>query len=349
MIWLPWKILNLIDTMYNIFFYHKFRILNFIYRYFTNKSSFDNIISVHCGFQGKTGGTYAIANIINLLSRKYTVKFVTSPTSNYNPLLNKRVTTVKKIDLKADIFLCDVSTDINLLRDLSKTGKLIITCHGLLDTSHGLTSNRVMEALLLATKVHFVGQIQQDSFKLPVEHFMIIPNTNPKINKTALTSNIGIIGNINNPLKNIKEAIELAGKSDANEIHIWGSPNVKNDCKATSIKVIFHNWCDNKSKIYNSFDILISLSKKETFGMVVTEAMSAGIPCILSDIPAFREFKDCPGIKIVDHKSDDDTVSCLNHLLKEKNTLSEKIIAYWQKNYSEEVIYEKWSRFIDSL
>jgi glycosyltransferase involved in cell wall biosynthesis len=52
--------------------------------------------------------------------------------------------------------------------------------------------------------------------------------------------------------------------------------------------------------IYNTFDVLINLSKQETFGMVVIEAMSAGLPCLLSSIPAFEQFRGCRGVRFID-------------------------------------------------
>jgi glycosyltransferase involved in cell wall biosynthesis len=41
--------------------------------------------------------------------------------------------------------------------------------------------------------------------------------------------------------------------------------------------------------VFNETRFLVAPSRKESFGLVVSEAMACGTPCICSDIRAFRE------------------------------------------------------------
>ena len=96
-------------------------------------------------------------------------------------------------------------------------------------------------------------------------------NTNYRIIKTKKTNNVGIVGRLKEPTKNIG-GTEIALKSNANKLHLWGSDKIKSD----NSRVIVHSWEKNKIKIYNSFDILINMSyfKEESFGRVIIEALS---------------------------------------------------------------------------
>lgn len=71
---------------------------------------------------------------------------------------------------------------------------------------------------------------------------------------------------------------------------LWGTgPNFKEislRVKNTNIKL--PGFSKNKEKIFGSFDIFISTSRSEGMPLSVLEAISCGMPLILSDIPAHR-------------------------------------------------------------
>lgn len=56
-------------------------------------------------------------------------------------------------------------------------------------------------------------------------------------------------------------------------------------------KITFVGFVDNRKlpEIYNSFDISVSLSYKESFGVVAVEAMACGCPVVVSDADGFCE------------------------------------------------------------
>lgn len=71
--------------------------------------------------------------------------------------------------------------------------------------------------------------------------------------------------------------------------------------------VSMEGYQDNPSKYYQKNDIFMFMSKAETFGLVLAEAMYYGLPVICSDIEVFREvvepsncFVDCNNPKLSD-------------------------------------------------
>ena len=159
------------------------------------------------------------------------------------------------------------------------------------------------------------------------------------------TNNVGTVGNLDAPRKGMNRTADIGLLSRASEIHLWQTS--KTNWRSPRIKP--HSWQSNKEKIYNSFDVLISMSESETFGLTVIEAMSAGIPCLLSPIKAFKQFEDCPGIVISDP---DDTRACAfatDYLLARKSRLSSQMKTYFQSHYSENVIANLWHDEISKI
>ena len=91
------------------------------------------------------------------------------------------------------------------------------------------------------------------------------------------------------------------------------------------------------------------MSESETFGLVVIKAKSAGIPCVLSSIPAFKQFRECPGVILVEDISDKKPSEFLNELLLRKDNLKVSIVEYFEQKYSEAAVSEQWYEFISEL
>jgi glycosyltransferase involved in cell wall biosynthesis len=61
------------------------------------------------------------------------------------------------------------------------------------------------------------------------------------------------------------------------------------------------NISDQKLReVYHNADVFILLSEAEAYGLVVAEALSLGIPCVLSKGGALSEFKGSPGCSIIE-------------------------------------------------
>lgn len=294
-----------------------------------------------CGFHGITGATIAIARIANLLAAKYQVSFAAGPFSDYNPMLESSVaiaapTSPDKHDY--DLYICDGHNDIPLFARLAEENKkCLLTVHGVLRKENKL------EKVNLATKSHLVGKIQFMHHDVDPTRYFVIPNYCEKIEKTGETHNVGIVGRVTDPNKNVAEALNIAKRSSADEIHIWGGSG------PPDVRVKYHSWASNKNKIYDSFDVLISMSKEESMGMTIVEAMSCGIPCVLGDIPGFQIYKGCPGVAIVPMGDWDEAVECVNRFLRTKSELKAGLIECWHDNYSEQAVAQQWFKEIESL
>lgn len=337
---LPWALKKRIIRLNNVVHY----CINIL----SNIGKSDNPrtkVAFVCGFHGETGGTIAIANVANLLSQFYQVTFFSYPESSYNRKLLNKVKISREKPPKADLYICDASCGHEIIRKIRKSGKqTIVSCHGLPDQLHGLDPAFIKQSLNLSTLVHFVSPMQQRAFHLDDQKCAIIPNTIVAIEKKKFTNNIGTVGNLDDPRKGAKLTVEAGVLSNADEIHLWGT-NFDNWAEE---KVRPHQWENNKQKIYDSFDLLVFLSKQETFGLVVIEAMSAGIPCILRRLPAFEQYIDCPGIVITESEDPREIAEIINELLVDKERYREPMKAFFEANYSGEAVLIRWQSTIQN-
>ena len=151
-------------------------------------------------------------------------------------------------------------------------------------------------------------------------------------------------------IKNALKDIQLAQLSNTNLIQCWGSDTIAGlDNPDSYPKLQINGWSNNIKNIPKSFDVLLSASQSETFGLVVVEALSAGIPCLLSDIPVFRElFSGCKGVIFL---SDDDQqdIESINHLLDHTATLKRPITEFWKARFSNEAVRTAWFNKLSQL
>lgn len=335
---IPWRVRNASRLMVNFLCFMQ----NKIARFFKAGSDRNRIV-FSCDFHGITGATIAIARIANLLATKYRVDFVAGPFSNFNPMLRKAVAIISPEDMdkgRYDLYVCDGHTNLPFFYRLAEQNKkCLISIHGILRKENAL------EKVYLATKSHLVSEIQFMHHEVEKSHYFVIPNYCEKIGKTSQTYNVGIVGRVDDPNKNVAEALSIAKLSDANETHLWGGTETRRDDN----RVVYHAWSRDKNRVYDSFDVLISMSKEESMGLTVIEAMSCGIPCVLADIPGFRIYKNCPGVALVPMGNRDEAVNYINRFLKTKSELKADMIEYWYRNYSERAVAEMWFKEIEAI
>lgn len=315
------------------------------------RSSTGKKIHFLCGFHGMSGGPEAIASIANLLSTGHQVSMTLDPTSPFNYWLNERIERKRETPLDADIYVCDRQADLGLVGKLRQAGKPVIaTIHGMPDFLHGIDQGVANSIFELATHVHFVGLHQAQAFEGIVGKFSVIPNATPDIWQVSKGASlreysVGMVGFFDREDKNLNGNLCAALGSKARQIHIWGPNSVA--CRDS--RIVNHGWSQDKTGIFSSFDVFISLSRKETFGMVVAQALSCGKPCILSDIPAHRAYSLCPGVHLVDEGDTEQAEKLIDAAFDQATDNHGAIRKFWEDRFSDRVVESQWNELVRSL
>jgi glycosyltransferase involved in cell wall biosynthesis len=252
--------------------------------------------------------------------------------------------------LNGRLVFVDIGQENKIVENMLDAHKqVILTCHAFPMLLHNVPQPKLIRNLELSTQIHFVSTHQRSEFiqqypEIEIESkSFVIANYTRQGAKKSITRNIGIVGHLNREPKNGFRGIQLAHQSNANLIQCWGSDNIYGlDNPNAYPKLRLNGWTNSIHKMHKSFDVLLSTSRSETFGLVVVEALSAGIPCVLSDIPVYRElYSDCEGIIFLSGNDQQD-ISSINQLLDQSQSLKKGIIQFWQENFSDQVIRSAW-------
>jgi glycosyltransferase involved in cell wall biosynthesis len=308
-------------------------------------------ISFLCNYQQATGATVAIASIANQLSYRHNVGAHIKPLSGYTRLLSLRVRQYFSISsLTGPVVFVDIEQENTTVEHLLDQNKLVIlTCHAFPTILHSVPQEKLIRNLELCTHIHFVSAYQRAEFiryypEIVIEaKSFIVPNHTRESRKETVTNNIGIVGHLNREPKNALQGVKLAQRSSAHRIECWGSDSIHGlDDSRLYTKLRINGWSDNLRKMHNSFDVLLNTSRSETFGLVVVEALSAGIPCVLSDIPVYRElYSGCKGVAFLTGDEQQD-IQTINHFLDQAKSLKPHIIEFWNDQFSNETIRSAW-------
>lgn len=99
----------------------------------------------------------------------------------------------------------------------------------------------------------------------------------------------GTVGTVNKG-KNQVEILRAKTQLPEATLILWGEgpEKLRLESEFISNKIYWKSFEKDKDIIFSSFKVLVSMSKTEGFPLSVVEAVSAGKPLILSDIPAHR-------------------------------------------------------------
>lgn len=148
-----------------------------------------------------------------------------------------------------------------------------------------------------------VANVAHDWSKIPHERLKIIPNAIDvesfiglarQSNYPTERFRVGFVGRLD-PVKRVPDLVAALAHMEHTELHIYGEgedrPNIakKIDEIDAANRVILHGAIDGPYDALRQIDALVLPSESEGFGLVLIEAMAAGIPVIATDVPGIRD------------------------------------------------------------
>jgi glycosyltransferase involved in cell wall biosynthesis len=185
--------------------------------------------------------------------------------------------------------------------------------------------------------------------KIPLDRLIQVNIPNQKFKKQSLT--VGTI--VGNPLRKglvyLLEAWEKLALPDArliikmNPVQLESFPLLKEMIqRQPTIEV--RGFYPNLSDFYHECDLFVLPSVDDGFGLVVTEALAHGLPCIATDhVGAVENFKNRPFVKVVEAGNSDRLATELNKLYdnqEELRALRESILHYFRNSKTQQSFYE---------
>lgn len=281
----------------------------------------------------------------NMLAERHNVVVAAGPDSDLVPMLSPEVGVTGAAAPQADITICDTLVDPRTVEAMLRHGGILVpTLHGLPEHNPAFAASASI--LRLSRYTHFVAAFQARAHAtLSPPRPFVIGNAVPPVPKHRWTGAAGSVGNLAWEGKNLPAILEGFARSRAPRLHLWGGvPPLP-----VLPKVKAHGWADSKARIFESFDVLLMPSLSETFGLVVAEAMSAGISCVISDIPAFEPFRGCPGVWQVDPHDPAAIAAALDAALASGPAVRAELRNFWRERFSPEVVARRWDAAIAGI
>lgn len=111
---------------------------------------------------------------------------------------------------------------------------------------------------------------------------------------TAPTTRVGFIGRLD-PVKRVPDLVHAIAKTSNAELHVFGDgderPHIEQTISSLGLesRVTLHGVIPSASEALRRIDVLVLPSDAEGFGLVLIEAMAAGIPVIATDVAGIRD------------------------------------------------------------
>ncbi len=303
-------------------------------------------------FYGYTGGSFAVLSAANLLSRDLDVAYLTTPSNIMNKYVSTQVRMVSDAAGLFDFCVVESGVDMALVRNLKERGaRVILTMHGAPNTpdgarNHGYSDSQVTEMMTLVDSVQYVSDVQLPFFdQFPRAHRRKIPNAVSRIEKHEQGRSVGVVCDTTLPHKRADAAIRAAELSDAATVEIWGNHHGNRSAG----RVRWNGFSGDKQRIYGSFDVLVHLSRLENQPLVILEAMSAGIPCVLAPLSAYDFLRGLDGIHFVDADDPAQVSHAINRALDSPRATRDGLVKFWSDHHSPEAGRRQWLAYLADL
>lgn len=349
---IPWRVKHFVSCAINA--------LHYGYARAKNCSAGHQLTGLRIHFEipeyGITGGALAMINIANLLSANHTVSFQRTPTSERNRYLKPSVLVTQENSTDIDCCIIESGISPTRLAEFKKANiPIVVSNHGYPANEttsikgYGYTNLTIQTAFSTADALQFVSMAQRNEFFklgwINSPDYIVQNYVEQVARDSAPTNNCGIVCDTTLPLKNAITAIKAGNASDALTVQVWG----KYASRYPDTKVRMNGYCTDKSKIYGSFDVLILLSYTEVQPLCVLEAISCGIPCVLSDIPCYQEFRGIPGFFFTPPDDIPAATHAINTALSQKAQLRDGLISLWRERYAPDAVSALWEATLQEM
>ena len=146
-----------------------------------------------------------------------------------------------------------------------------------------------------------VAAIAIDRARIPAGHMTVIPNAidvdafaNLRLPELSARYRVGFIGRLD-PIKRVNDLIDAATRSPEIDLHLFGDGKERDRLMAQARRlsiidrVHFHGVVSSSRDALPLIDVLVLPSDAEGFGLVLIEAMAAGVPVIATNVPGIRD------------------------------------------------------------
>ena len=303
-------------------------------------------------FYGYTGGAFAVLSAANLLSESCNVSFLTHAGNVMNRYVSRGVRMVDAIAGPYDICVMESGVEESVIVEARGSGaRIIMTMHGAPDTAdgarnHGYSDQQVADTLRAADSVQYVSDVQRPFLEaIPGLHYRGIPNYVLPVQKTKHSRAVGLVCDTTVPHKNVDAGIAAAELSSASRIEVWG----KYHDRQNGGRIRWNGFSSDKKRIYDSFDVLVHLSRLENQPLVILEALSAGIPCVLAPLPTYDGFRGVEGIYFADSGNAGAVAEAIDRALSCPQEVRDGLVRFWNANYSPQAVLAQWIRYLKDV
>ena len=142
------------------------------------------------------------------------------------------------------------------------------------------------------------GELRSLNKKVRDEQMTVIPdplimNEDSSIHSSLKNNNVSFVGRLYHEkgvMRLLRIWERICARLPEYTLTIYGEGGAKAEMEAFIIdhqlpRVIFKGYCSELEDIYTQADLLLMTSDTEGFGMVLTEAMYYGVPCVSFDCP----------------------------------------------------------------
>jgi hypothetical protein len=302
-------------------------------------------------FYGYTGGAFAVLSAANLLSDSCDVSFLTHASNVMNRYVSRGVRMVDTVGGPYDLCVMECGVSQAAIAQAKRSGAgIIMTMHGAPDTedgsrNHGYSDGQIADTLQVVDSIQYVSDVQRPFLEaISGIHYRKIPNYVLPVPKTQRSRAVGLVCDTTLPHKNVDAGIAAAQLSSASRIEVWG----KYQDRRSEGRIRWNGFSSDKKRIYDSFDVLVHLSRLENQPLVILEAISAGVPCVLAPLPAYDNFRGVEGIYFADGHAGA-VAEAIDRALNCPQDIRDGLVRFWNAHYSPAAVLAQWTRYLTDV